>query len=508
MTKPLKESEMAQLIVLATLIFGGWLRFTPVLQAGFPINDGGMFYVMIEDLYANNFVLPRYTSYNMLNIPYAYPPLGFYLGALIKFLGVETIHILMFVPPLISTLSILAFFWLAHQIFRGEPVPAALATLGQAMLPRSYAWLIMGGGLTRGLGQAFLLLFLASLLQTFRTPEKKWIWFAGLLGGLVVLSHPEAAVHALVAGLVFWFFLARHRQAFWTGVKVATISGIVAMPWIVTVIVYHGIHPFVRAMQTGEHSLRVISNIMAFHFAEEPLVTFVSAMGLLGLAYTLKQREFFPSVWLVAHFLASPRSAPTVATLPLAILFAIALQEIVLPHFGRLPGSTTNPLPKQPWAIVLLGITIYLALGGLQFNLQFPNSLYVSPEERQAMDWVRENSAPASRFLVLGPPAHPMVQSGLEWFPTLAQRHSTTTLQGREWLWGGDFNPSFSKYYALHTCIYQNMECLQQRIEDLGMDFDYVYILNSSLDKTRFTPIYGGKFDTATTIYGGFDDFV
>ncbi len=42
----------------------------------------------------------------------------------------------------------------------------------------------------------------------------------------------------------------------------------------------------------------------------------------------------------------------------------------------------------------------------------------------------------------------------------------------------------------------------------LGISISFTILSFSSLDKTRFTPIYGGKFDTTTTIYSGFDDFV
>jgi hypothetical protein len=38
MPKPLQESDLAKLVILAALLFGGWLRFYPVLQAGFLLN--------------------------------------------------------------------------------------------------------------------------------------------------------------------------------------------------------------------------------------------------------------------------------------------------------------------------------------------------------------------------------------------------------------------------------------------------------------------------------------
>ena len=70
------------LLFLLALLFGTFVRVMPVLQAGFPLNDGGLFYTMTSDLQKAGYALPAVTTYNGLGIPYAYPPLPFYLAAL------------------------------------------------------------------------------------------------------------------------------------------------------------------------------------------------------------------------------------------------------------------------------------------------------------------------------------------------------------------------------------------------------------------------------------------
>jgi hypothetical protein len=103
----------ADLFFALSVLFGAWVRFLPTLETGTPINDGGMFYVMIADLRASHFLLPAFTSYNHLNIPFAYPPLSFYIAGLISSFGISTFELLRWLPPLISTLSIFAFSWMA-----------------------------------------------------------------------------------------------------------------------------------------------------------------------------------------------------------------------------------------------------------------------------------------------------------------------------------------------------------------------------------------------------------
>ncbi|MGB5845080.1 MAG: hypothetical protein WBG94_11600, partial [Anaerolineales bacterium] len=96
---------------LILTFIGGLIRFYFILQADFPLNDGGLFYTMIEDLQANQFNLPRFTSYNLLEIPYAYSPLPFYLAGLLNnWLEWSLVDILRFLPALISTFAIPVFF--------------------------------------------------------------------------------------------------------------------------------------------------------------------------------------------------------------------------------------------------------------------------------------------------------------------------------------------------------------------------------------------------------------
>src|SRR5512145_855480 len=105
--KQLTGEELATLILLATLIIGSWLRLNPAAMAGFPMNDGGMFYTMIQDLRQNNYALPAYTTYNNLNIPYTYPPVAFYLaGYLADLFRVSDLTILLWFPAVINILTL------------------------------------------------------------------------------------------------------------------------------------------------------------------------------------------------------------------------------------------------------------------------------------------------------------------------------------------------------------------------------------------------------------------
>src|SRR5512144_2524036 len=66
----LSREEWTKLLLGVTLLFGLAVRIFPPMLVGFPINDGGMFLVMIRELRANGFLLPALTNYNLSSIPF------------------------------------------------------------------------------------------------------------------------------------------------------------------------------------------------------------------------------------------------------------------------------------------------------------------------------------------------------------------------------------------------------------------------------------------------------
>ena len=184
----------------------------PVAMAGFPVNDGGMFYVMVEELQANNFLLPAFTQYNLADIPYAYPPFGFYVTALISSLfRIPALDVVRWLPPLVSTLSLLAFYLLADELLRSK-TQAALATLFYGLIPASFGWAIMGGGITRSFGLLFLYLTIAFANRLFTRTSGLHAALTALFGALAFLSHPETGLQAAAACILLWLFRGRSKK--------------------------------------------------------------------------------------------------------------------------------------------------------------------------------------------------------------------------------------------------------------------------------------------------------
>src|SRR5687768_5996686 len=70
--------------LVMAMFLGGYIRFLPAFSGDFPINDGGLFYLMVQEVQRAGYALPAYTSYNGAQIPFAYPPFAFYLAAMVS----------------------------------------------------------------------------------------------------------------------------------------------------------------------------------------------------------------------------------------------------------------------------------------------------------------------------------------------------------------------------------------------------------------------------------------
>ena len=425
------SSRWAGLFLFISLIFGAILRFAPTVLSGSPINDGGMFYIMIQDLVSNHFLIPAFTSYNHINIPFAYPPLTFYFGGLLSLLGIPILEIIRWLPPLISTCSILAFYWMSSLMLDSRD-KATLATLAYALIPRSFSWYVMGGGLSRTFGILFLLLTCVSTWALLTRHAAKFGLLTALFGAGAVLSHPETGLHTAVACALIWLFKGRNVKALRDVLLVALGVFVITSPWWWTIISRHGLVPLQSALQTGGHNSLFWLPWITFDFSEERFVTLFTVLGLIGIVVQSYRRDWFLTVWLLIAFVVEPRSAPAIAALPLAMLAGIALSDFLIPGLGSLASQPSEAI--REWTVSMARskkvrvVVGYILLSGLLGGFSYDLSLarYVVPQKaKAAMDWVQKNTPSTSRFIVLTGAADPFSDPTVEWFPALALRTSS-----------------------------------------------------------------------------------
>ncbi len=465
---------------LAIALVGGALRLVPVFVSDFPLNDGGLFLTMAEDLRANNFRLPLYTTYNDLAIPYAYPPLGFYLTGLItEVTGVSGLDVLRFVPALASVATIPVVYAIGRESFRDEGM--ALATAGFfAIAPRSYEWLIGGGGIARAPGFLLALVAVWIAIRMHSTPNRWTPIASGTALGAAALCHPEAGIFGAVSVVVTAFFLSDIDRG---GAlrRVAMVGGtaiVVVLPWLIAVLARHGPEPLLAARIAGGSILDGLLVLASSHTGGG----YLAIMGIaasVGVVLCIVRRSWLIPAWMITVVIILPRGGATAATVPAAMAVAFLARDIGQTISDRRRNGHQAIRSRGATIIATAILALGIAGDSLASRLDPLSPLQVlSAHQREGMHWASVETPTDASFVVLsGMPWH--VDAEAEWFPVLGERRSLATVQGHEWFPGDGFRQQHLRADALLRCAAaSDRKCLAEWLQVTG-GADYLFLTRS-----------------------------
>jgi len=484
-----KEKYILPGAVFFLSLIGLAIRMAVPLGAGFPLNDGGLFYKMILDLQDANFALPPYATYNSATIPFAYPPLAFYLtGLLSSLFQIPVIDLVRLLPAIISGLTIPAFYLLAKEITESK-MQILLAVFAFAVLPRDFAWLIMGGGITRSFGLFFAILTMTFTYHFYKDYSARQLLVCILLGALTVLTHPEATVHTAVTALVFYLWKDRSLKGLALSLGIAAGILTLTSPWWISVVIRHGFAPFQAAMTaSGQDSFNPILGLFFFFrfmFTDEPFLPILSVFGLVGFFASLARKQTLLPAWIFILHLIEPRGGPLYMMIPLALLIGYALDNVILPAV-RLQDDEIFPTTSFKEALeqllngrvaryFVLFVFAYGIMSAYSTSLRIQDEFSLQQTDLEAFAWVRENTPEDGEFLLITDQL-PLRDAWSEWFPVLTDRHSQATVFGYEWVNDDRFGNRVDAYETLQTCSRENTTCLESWNADSSKAFSYVYL--------------------------------
>jgi hypothetical protein len=452
-------------VTLATLI-GLVVRAVPVLRADFPLHDGGLFYVMANDLRTDAFVLPAFTSYNGGSLPFAYPPLFLYVAAALNALGLPLITLLQYLPLLLSAASVPLSFLAARALLSERH--ALAAAFAFALVPSAYEFMVVGGGLTRAGG---MVLAWATIWQAARlTANPGWrrAVVAGLLGGLTVVSHPYAGAFAILSIALLLAWRARTRDVTQAALIALGVAIVTVAPWVWAVASAHGVGPLVAGGGSRTQFGVAIASLLFQDVTGAPFSVFLG-IALVGFLAELARRRYLLLVWFVLTITVLGGNGWAIAMLPLSMLIAVAIVDVVIP--GLMMISSARSVALTLFAGLLgAGLLASLGVGYVVLTPLWP----LSADQRAAMSWIQhETPATATFAVVTGQPW--AIDSASEWFPALTSRQSLATAQGSEWTDG--WSKRIDESFALQSCAGGWPDgCLDRWAADFGQHPDYVYI--------------------------------
>lgn len=353
----------------------------------------------------------------------------------------------------------------------------------------------MGGGITRSPAYLFAILSLGLFLSYVNSQRVKKSFFGGFFAGLTGLSHLEIFWFLLIGLLIIIIFYKSKISLKPLLMFIGTAS-ILVFPYLIYTINGHGLLPFIYAFRSGEYNLASsIGRLVVFYLTDERVFTLFSALGLIGLIYSILTKQYFLPLFVIALVFLDRRSTSRSVVLPVSLLAAIAIDEIIYKrfrqtiidnkHFSYSNGKLVLPnwvLRRRNYKILWATILIIFAfLGSNAFFNYYSgvlNSLPISPEDREVMQWISEHTPKNSRVYV---------QSGAnawhndyvaEWFPAIANRVSVTTVQGTEWL--SVYHEKIDAYNASIECRYADLTCIRAWAKDNNIQFEYILLASTA----------------------------
>ena len=491
------ERRAQRRLLGAAIVLGIIVRVIPALVTDFPLNDGGLFYQMAVELKRAGFALPAVTGYNGENIPYAYAPLGFYIAALLGGTPDGMLAAVRWLPVIVTCLTLPAFVLLARRLLSDERTVIA-ATFAYALLPRSFLWMIMGGGLTRSFGILFTMLALWQAHLLYTTRAWRHAPAMAVLASLAVLSHLGTAPFLVASIAMIWLVHGRHRHGILASLAVAGLVLVLTAPWWGAVVSQHGLEPFRAAQASGgsvlsgsdaRWSVRLALSRLTIGITGEPLFPVIYFLALLGVLVEASRRRWFLASWWLLIVLADIRAPGSYAALPVALLAGVGAWEAIVPVLRLWRERATGGAPRtftvagvtaSRWTSgVLTAMVVYALFAVMLRSPSIPSELpflaSLNASDRAAMRWVAAETAPRSEVLVITGSAWANDRIA-EWFPVLAQRRSVATVQGSEWLPGGEFRRRYEAYEALADCASRDVACVEQWASSRSKPFQYLYV--------------------------------
>jgi hypothetical protein len=469
-----------------------FVRSFHVQSSEFPLGDGGLFLVMVEQLQANGYALPDYIHYNGLSIPFAYPPLGFYVtGVLADVTGATVLDVMRLMPLAASCATVVVVWAFARSVF-SDRIAVLGTTFAFAVLPLSYRYFIMGSGITRSLGLLFAVttIWLAYLLCTRRLPILTVPLAAA--AGLTLMSHPNAAWFAAYSSGLVFLFHCRDRRTLGLGVVAAVGALTLVAPWLVPTVARHGVLPFFSASQSSNPGISAVELLLRGQLTQEvlPILGLTAGFGVLVCA---RESKWWLPVWLLAACVLDTRYQGTFAMVPVSLLVGAAAAAIA----PLLTPSRPSSLPRVGLRFAGVAAVALFATLSVISTLQPGSELRALPASTLgALRWVADSTPPRAGFLVVAP-AGVSAGSESEWFPALAERRSLGAYQGKEWLQQEPGPSPWERYRRLQACGSRDVACLESWARETSSEFDYVLVREAGTERLRESLLASAEFTLA-----------
>ena len=455
---------------VAAVVVGSYYQTHP-----YPAYGAGLYLQIAEEIVAHGYRPPaRIAGYTAGGVPFVYPPLGFYATAVLLHLGVDPLTLTRVLPGLVSTVTVVPFYYLAREVL-GTPFRAGVSAVVFAATPVVLQWHVSAGGIVRAPAFLLTLTGLYCGVRLFRSGRRRWVLPAAILFGLTLLTHPTYSVFFAASYALAYLLYDRSTTGVAMGAAVAAGGLLLASPWVTHVVSTHGAGTLAAAAGTHggvvqtQKPFRLLSDL-GRPIAAGRTMSLWYLLALLGSGYLVARRRVFLPAWLLLAIvlLHERRFAFVPGTMAIGALVT-APRRVAAGEGSR---AVTRWLQRGAAAglVVLLVVMGGFYAAGTPIHGGTSQPAFIDDDDVEAMEWVDEELPADAEFVVLGDAA--------EWFPQQSDRTMLVGPWGVEWKSPAAYRHHLRTFRRLSHCHAE--PCLSNRLRRNDVHPDYVYVPKGS----------------------------
>ena len=437
-----RTSTITAIAVAAIFLVGAFVRLSvPALTdvSAFIVNraDCGLFVAMAHEIAGNGYIIPAIIPhYTDGGIPFAYPPLSFYLLAFFAGLtGLEYQTAVTILPPILAVLSLPLFYVLTRAL--GLTRAQQLLSLSLfAVASIAFREHTISTGLAEVTGLLAMVTLAVVLVSRRQFGRIQGVVIVGAALALCAMSSPGSAYGGVVLFGVFTLRdLLTHRDRM-SGVVVnaagAGLVGLLVSSWYwLPVIAAHGPDVFLTSF-AGQHSWWWYTTklVDVTRFTDSNLGVVLCALVLFGVAHEVMRRQFWLLAWLLSQ-LVIPREGEWLAAVPACILAGIGVAWMLDGLGKAYPWirSMAPVAPVAPVASVAVVLVVVLTVGAWHATgdtRTLAGKMKYAPKDYAEVMREASQTLPVDAKVVL-------MNRRDDWTPHLLRRDVLNMWYGTEW---------------------------------------------------------------------------
>jgi hypothetical protein len=457
--------------------------FLNAFRYNLPVGSAGLYTLMSEDLANNHFLLPTSVAYyGPGGMPYAYPPLAFYLmGFFVKVIGVPVIGYLRFAAPLFAWLSLVPAFLLAFEL-TGSRVAAIVSSLIVASSADIYSVQAEAGGIVRALAFGFALAGLLFYLRATRKPGWRDALLSALFFGLTLLTHLSYALFFALSVAAYVLVSPGQKKRWRAGILAGLAGLVIASPWWLAMLSHYGGQVFAGAFAShgNDYFLSILRDPgqlspwidQALNIIRRNPILY--GLTLTAFIYFLARKEFFLPLWFTLLLIFASEGTRYLVLVG-AIMIGAAISQIYasILQDRHLPGLSNGRVFQGMFFVAACTLLVYQEGFSIISNI----TPAISAETYTLAAFIQTETPSSATYVISSGPDE------AEWFPYLLERTPVIASWGGEWR--GTYPDQVSNLLNIMDCDEkQSLPCLEGLFDNIQ---SHPYLLITHTDRAQLT---------------------